>query len=96
MQHILDAHAEAPRQVNARLGGDDRVLGHGLVVVRRGVRRFVDLQTETVTEAMAEIRAIPRVCDDAAGRAVDGQIECFLGVLREMESLRTDRTRCRK
>ena len=32
----------------------------------------------------------------AAGRAVEGQIECFLGVLREMESLRRNRTRCRK
>ena len=69
---VLDAHADAPRDVDAGLDrhdvpGAQRLLGGGA----REPRRLVDLQAHAVAEAVAEVLAVARPLDDLARDRVD-------------------------
>ena len=57
VQHILDAHTELARQVDARLGGDDAARRKQGRAARGGRRRFVDLESDAVAEAARNITA---------------------------------------
>src|SRR5207253_5506688 len=59
MHVVFDPHPAVPREVHARLDGDDRVGRQGIGVGLREARRFVHLEPEPVTERMAERLAEP-------------------------------------
>src|SRR5687767_13981297 len=68
---ILDPHAELVRQIDARLADHDHA-GYVLHLdIRAKERRFVDLQTEAVPQAVVEEIAEALLGDVAAGDGVD-------------------------
>ena len=69
---VLDADAEAPRDVDARLRRDDRARGQRLAPRRARAGRFVDLDADAMSEGVGEVFAVARVRDDLRRRVVDG------------------------
>ena len=68
--NVLNADAQLPRQINARLRADDCPGGQGLRVGGGGVGAFVNLYADAVAKAVAEKCAVAGVFDDRPGGAV--------------------------
>src|SRR4051812_13538183 len=69
-ERVLDAHATAPREVDAGLDGD-RHTGGQCTDARRGeAGRLVDLQADAVAETVCEVLAVPRLRDHLPRRGV--------------------------
>ena len=69
--HVLDAHAEFPRQIAARLGRDRCPLWDDLLLAAAGVGTLVDLQAHTVAVPVAEKRTVPGILNDLTGSTVN-------------------------
>src|ERR1700722_19719986 len=70
-QHVLYTDAALSWQVDARLDGDRNPIRQFTRSPVSQQRRLVDLQSDTVPEAVLEVRGVPRPLDPLAGRAVD-------------------------
>ena len=68
---ILDPNAEAAGDVDAGLGAADAVFGHEGLTAGIGKGRLVDVQTEAVAEAVAEVVPEAGFRDDRSCGAVD-------------------------
>ena len=66
--HILNANAQLPRQIDPRLRADDSAGRQRLAVGRRSIGIFMDFHTDAVAKAMAEIGTVSGVRDDLSGR----------------------------
>ena len=53
--HIFNPHPEFSRNVDPGFRAHEAAVGHQPFFTRIGMRSLMDIQTETVTEAMAEI-----------------------------------------
>ena len=68
---VLNAHAEFPRQIDARLDGEGHALLHHLRVGRRDRGLLMQPQPDAVPQAMGEIFAVAAGCDVVAGSGID-------------------------
>src|SRR4051812_46576945 len=68
---VLDARADLPGQVDARLDGHGVASPQRTISALRQARAFVDLEPHAVSQAMAEVVAVARRGDQLARDAVD-------------------------
>ena len=69
--HIFNADTEFSGQIDAGLCRTDSACRHGLVISCVGAGAFMDLQTHTMTVAMAEVGAVTGISDDLTGSSID-------------------------
>ena len=81
--HILNANAQLPRQIDPRLRADDNAGRQRLAVGRRGIGIFMDLHANAVAKAMAEIGTVSGVRDDLSGGAVHRCIHAVTHVVED-------------
>ena len=69
--HVLDPNAEFSGQIDAGFCGTQGTCGHGTLVAGIGIGCFVDLQTQAVAVAMAEVFAVTGIGNDLTGNTID-------------------------
>src|SRR4051794_2902112 len=85
---ILDPHAEATRHVHARLHRDGVAADQIAFRARCEGGRLVDLEPDSVTEAVAELVAVAALLDDVARDPVEFPRAGAGAHLRQRRSLR--------
>ena len=80
--HILNANAQLPRQIDPRLRADDSAGRQRLAVGRRSIGIFMDLHANAVAKAVTKIGTVSGVRDDPPGGAVH---RCIHGIIHLIE-----------